>query len=73
MRHVSLKSGMNVRLTPELRDRLSSVAARSGLKASDLIRMAVEQYCDQVESAGVLTVSLSTEALSKRKPKSDLK
>ena len=72
---VSLESGMNVRLTPELRARLSSVAARSGLKASDLIRMAVEQYCEKVEHAGSLTVNLASDSptSTKRKPKTDPK
>ena len=53
-----LNAATNVRLTPELRARLQRAAERSGLKAADLIRMAVEEFLDKVEEAGEMRIPL---------------
>lgn len=55
---MKMSSGMNVRLTPDVRQRLENLAKQSGLKAADLIRMAVERYCDDVETKGTVTIPL---------------
>lgn len=47
---------MNVRLPDDLRVRLDRVAKNSKLKAADLIRMAVEEYCETVERTGKITI-----------------
>jgi predicted DNA-binding protein len=49
---------MNVRLSPDVRGRLEKLARQSGLKASDLIRMAVEKYCAEIEEAGTVQITL---------------
>jgi predicted DNA-binding protein len=56
MRYMALNKGVSVRLPADVRTRLEKIATRSGLKAADLIRMAIEQYCDKVEEDGVLTI-----------------
>jgi len=68
-RYVSFKTGMSVRLSPELRQRLERVASCSGLKAADLIRMAVEQYCNKVEEAGELTIKIVAEKPATSRPR----
>ena len=59
MQRMSLRSSTNVRLPDDLKSRLERVAKKSGLKAADLIRMAVEDYCDRVEGEGQITISLA--------------
>lgn len=67
---MALKSAMNVRLPDELRVRLDRVANASKLKASDLVRMAVEEYCDAVEKRGTLTIPVDlSQKTAEPKPK----
>jgi predicted DNA-binding protein len=49
---------MNVRLTPNLKHRVQRIAADSGLKVADLIRMAVEEYCEKVEKSGEVNIKM---------------
>jgi len=49
---VSLNNGINVRLAPETRSRLETLAERSGVKSSVLIRQAIMDYCTEVEATG---------------------
>jgi len=46
---MGLNNGINVRLTPEVRARLESLAELHGVKASVLIRQAIIEKLDEVE------------------------
>jgi predicted transcriptional regulator len=59
---MALKSAINVRLPKELRDRLDRIARAAKLSASDLIRLAVAEYCDSVEKRGTLTIPIALAA-----------
>lgn len=66
----ALSSSMNVRLPDALKARLEAVAGVSRLKPSDLIRMAVEEFCDHVEANGSITIPLNlTDSSPPRKKK----
>lgn len=56
--NVVMHKGTTVRLPDELRDRLARVSKASGFKASDLIRRAVEDYCEKVEKTGSISVPM---------------
>lgn len=53
---MSLETGFSVRLPPALRERLAAVSARSALKQSDLVRMAVESYVSDAERTGQIAI-----------------
>ncbi len=55
---VSMNKGTTVRLPDTLRTRLDRVSRASGFKASDLIRRAVEDYCEKVEKTGAINVPM---------------
>lgn len=55
-----MKNGMNIRFEPELRERLGKVAEKSGLKVSDILRMALSQYIERVEKTGQLTINIGS-------------
>lgn len=55
---MNLNSGMTIRFPAALRERLDSVAANSGLKPSDLIRMAVELYVEKARTTGRIEIPL---------------
>lgn len=57
---MAFKDATQVRLTPELDSRLTAVAARSGLRKSDLIRRAIEEFLDRVESDGQIMINLQS-------------
>lgn len=50
-----LNKGINVRLDPEIRERLERIARNSGVKASVLIREAIRDYCNAIESRGAVS------------------
>lgn len=52
IRGMGLNNGITVRLDPETRARLEQIADRSGVKSSMLMRRALSEYLDQVESDG---------------------
>lgn len=54
---MSLTTAMSVRLPDDLKKRVEKVADAARLKPSDLIRMAVEEYCNEVERSGKITIS----------------
>ncbi|RRJ94324.1 ribbon-helix-helix domain-containing protein [Opitutaceae bacterium TAV4] len=62
---MALNNGINVRLTPEIREKLEALAVRHGVKASVLIRQAIIEKLDEVEreSAIVLTARGAKRAL----------
>ena len=51
--------GTTVRFPDGLKRRLDRVSSASGFRPSDLIRRAVEAYCDQVEKVGFITVPMT--------------
>ena len=53
-----LNKGINVRLEPRIRERLEAIASRSGVKASVLIRQAIEEYCTSIEATGVISFKI---------------
>jgi len=53
---MSMKNGMNIRLPDDLRKRLDLVAEKSGLKVADLVRLASESYCAEIEKTGAIPV-----------------
>lgn len=55
---MSLNAGINVRLDPSIRARLQALARKSGIKASVLIRQAVEEYCSNIEAAGTIAFTI---------------
>jgi len=57
---MGLSHGITVRLEPALRQRLSVVAEKSGLKAADLARMAILSYCDEIERTGRVQIIVGT-------------
>lgn len=58
---MSLSAGMTVRLPDTLRSRLDRISGQSGLKPSDLIRMAVESYCEEAEREGRIAIPILRE------------
>jgi predicted DNA-binding protein len=55
---MAFDSGTNVRLDGDLKARLQRVADAAGIKPASLIRMAVEEYCSQVERTGSITIHI---------------
>jgi predicted DNA-binding protein len=55
---MALSNSTNVRLSNDLKGRLENIAKQSGLKIADLIRMATEMYCDQIECSGKLSINI---------------
>lgn len=53
-----MNKGTSVRLSDELTKRLNNIAQTTGFRPSDLIRRAVQKYCDEIEKAGAITISL---------------
>lgn len=51
--------GTTVRFPDALKRRLERVSSASGFRPSDLIRRAVESYCDEVERVGFITVPMT--------------
>lgn len=51
--------GTTVRFPDALKRRLERVSFASGFRPSDLIRRAVESYCDEVERVGFITVPMT--------------
>jgi Ribbon-helix-helix domain len=47
-------ASINVRLSPEIKTRLETLALEFGVKSSDLIRQAVEDYVRKLEGAEVI-------------------
>jgi predicted DNA-binding protein len=47
---MGLNNGINVRLSPEVREKLGALAMRHGVKASVLIRQAIIEKLDEIES-----------------------
>ncbi|MDR0352216.1 MAG: ribbon-helix-helix protein, CopG family [Opitutaceae bacterium] len=47
---MGLNNGINVRLSPDVREKLEALAARHGIKASVLIRQAIIEKLDEIES-----------------------
>jgi len=60
---VSLKNGISVRFSPASRERLERIASQSGIKASVLIRDAIEDYLDKAEASGKVSFSLRSRAI----------
>jgi predicted transcriptional regulator len=56
---MGLSNGITVRLPDELRARVARVAVRAGLQPADLIRAALSDYVDRVETEGRVTITLS--------------
>ena len=69
MRYMTNKQTMGVRLTPELRKHLDEIANRTGIKVGTLIRMAVEEFLEEVEEKGELTFKLGKSVKGGSKPK----
>jgi predicted transcriptional regulator len=44
-----LNTGINVRLSPEIREKLETLAEKHGVKASVIIRQAIIEKLDEVE------------------------
>lgn len=57
-------SVVSVRLPPPLKARLDAIAARAGVKSAILIRMALDEYLDSIETSGRLTVELTPDVHS---------
>ena len=57
-------ASINVRLSPQMKARLEALAEEFGVKSSDLIRHAVEEYVRKLEGAEVLEL--------RRKPREHL-
>lgn len=55
---MALKRQIPVRFNEATLARLESIAQRSGLTASDLIRRAVEEWLDHVEASGEIHIPL---------------
>jgi predicted DNA-binding protein len=47
-------ASINVRLSPQIKTRLEALALEFGVKSSDLIRQAVEDYVRKLEGAEVI-------------------
>lgn len=60
MPSMALNSGINVRLDPHVRARLDKIAEKSGIKASVLIRHAIDEYCERIEKSGQLTIAVNS-------------
>lgn len=54
-----LNKGINVRLEPEIRERLERIARNSGVKSSVLIRQALEDYCAKIEARGAVSFTIN--------------
>lgn len=55
---VALNNATQVRIPPQMERRLKSVSDRTGLPKSDLIRRAIEDYLDQVETQGCVDIQM---------------
>lgn len=64
-----LNSALAVRFSQNTRDRLEAVARRANLKASDLVREAVDRYLLEVDRSGEAGFKLSEEAPKARRAK----
>ncbi|AHF94922.1 hypothetical protein OPIT5_29940 [Opitutaceae bacterium TAV5] len=53
---MALNNGINVRLSPELREKLEALAVRHGVKASVLIRQAIIEKLDEVEREKAIVI-----------------
>ncbi len=47
-----MESQLTIRLPADLHERLARAAKRSGLKRSDVARMAIQRYLDEAERGG---------------------
>ncbi|HUB68405.1 MAG TPA: CopG family transcriptional regulator [Candidatus Methylacidiphilales bacterium] len=59
MRYVSgmtYDASLNVRLSPKVKARLETLALEFGVKSSDLIRQAVEDYVRKLEGSEVIEI-----------------
>lgn len=63
---MGLHTGTNVRLDNLLKNRLQHIADRTGIKAAQLIRMAVEEYCEQIEATGQVTIKVHSSHSSEK-------
>ncbi len=43
-----------------MRDRLAHISRRTGLPSGNLVRRAVEEYLDHIESAGNISIPIAT-------------
>lgn len=55
---MALNKGINVRLQPDMRQRLERVAEQAGVKSSVLIRQAIAEYLADIESEGQVRIVL---------------
>lgn len=58
---MALNNGINVRLTPEIREKLEALAVRHGVKASVLIRQAIIEKLDEVEREKAIVIPVREE------------
>ena len=56
---MALSNSTNVRLSEDVKTRLNKIAVKADIKSADLIRMAVEEYLDKVETTGKITINLA--------------
>lgn len=56
---MSLNNGINVRLPPDIRERLERLADQYGVKASVLIRQAIGEKLDEIERQSAVIISAS--------------
>ena len=56
---MALNNGINIRLSPDIRDRLEQLATRYGIKSSVLIRQAIIEKLDEVEHQAKVVISAS--------------
>lgn len=54
---MALNNGINIRLSPDIRDRLERLAMRYGIKSSVLIRQAIIEKLDDVEHQAKVVIS----------------
>jgi hypothetical protein len=55
---MALRAYVPVRLSQATRARLEAIAAQSGLSVSDLVRRATEEFLDEIEAKGEITISM---------------
>lgn len=57
---MGLTNSLNIRLEPEIKERLENLSDQTGIKSSVLIRQAISEYLDQVEKTGRLEIRINT-------------
>jgi predicted DNA-binding protein len=55
---MSLETCIGVRFLPETKGRLRQISQASGLTVGDLIRRATEEWLDEAESTGRISINL---------------